>query len=306
MPCIPPTRKTRLKTCSATCRDTQHDRFCDGIWELWPNELKFARKPDNAREILIDLCDEQIEDLAAKLVAHAENKETHVRETVTSLKIDYTPEGKDARAYLLKCAGAVQRANDALSKYKADQRKYHRDRGYEEPRKIQEPGLTRQPRNRGGDAATFANPDLSWAHAPYPSDKVSIAKLRNEARWSEAANADLSIPEFQAFPKAKAKSEAIPPPLLEGEGRGEGRATLPSTNAKAEAFPPPLLAGEGRGEGLPLPAAEGRGVTGSPQAPVASPVRRPTPSAAAELGDDTARRAKTAKMRQTNPSLMRT
>ena len=75
---------------------------------------------------------------------------------------------------------------------------------------------------------------------------MSIAKLRNEARWSEAANADLSIPEFQAFPKAKAKSEAIPPPLLEGEGRGEGQP-IPSTNAQSEAFPPPLLPGEGRG-----------------------------------------------------------
>ena len=94
--------------------EAQLERFCDGIWELWPEELEFARKPANAREILIGLCDEQIEDLAAKLVAHAENKETHVRETVTSLKIDYTPQGKDARAYLLKCAGAVQRAADAL------------------------------------------------------------------------------------------------------------------------------------------------------------------------------------------------
>ncbi len=189
--------------------DTQHDYFCKGIWARWPEELKLARKPANAREILIDLCDEYIEKLADKLVEHAENKEKHIRESVTSLKLDYTREGKDARAYLMKCDSAVKRSVEALRKYKADQRKNQGGRGYEEPRKIQEPGLTRKRRDGSADEASLLNPDIAWAQGPYPGGDVPTAKQRNEARWTEAAN-------------------SFTLPLLAGEGRGKGSPQRPS------------------------------------------------------------------------------
>ncbi len=195
--------------------DTQHDYFCKGIWARWPDELKIARKPANAREILIDLCDEHIEKLANKLVEHAENQEKHIREAVTSLKLDHTPEGKDARAYLMKCDSAVKRSVEALRKYKVEQRKAQGGRGYEEPRKIQEPSLTRKRRDGSAEEANLLNPDIAWALGPYPGGDAPTAKQRNEARWAEAAN-------------------SFPLPLLVGEGRGEGLPAAPA-NAQPEA-----------------------------------------------------------------------
>ncbi len=236
--------------------DTQHDYFCKGIWARWPDELKIARKPANAREILIDLCDEHIEKLANKLVEHAENQEKHIREAVTSLKLDHTPEGKDARAYLMKCDSAVKRSVEALRKYKVEQRKAQGGRGYEEPRKIEEPSLTRKRRDGSADEANLLNPDIAWALGPYPGGDAPTAKQRNEARWSEAANCQLSIPEFEPLiahadvsstqndqrraderDASNQFSNNLPPPLLSGEGRGEG-----------------LLCREGRGEGRREPA----------------------------------------------------
>ena len=293
-------RKNPFEDLLSDMSDTQHDRFCKGIWARWPDELKIARKPANAREILIDLCDEHIEDLADKLVEHAENKENHIRETVTSLKIDHTPEGKDARAYLMKCAGAVKRAADALRKYKADQRKYHRDRGYEEPRKIQEPGLTRKRRDRSATPQAFANPDLSWAHAPYPERRRAHRQTAKRSPLGRSRQLRALNPRIPGVPKPRPKVKRSH--SLSLRERAGVRAASRTSEYPSRSVPTPLLAGQGRGEGHPLPAAEGR-AHGSPQTRRfcgRRPAPRPSPPTRRPA------RAKTAKMRQTNPSSMRT
>ena len=71
-----------------------------------------------------------------------------------------------------------------------------KERVYEEPRKIPEPSLSPDGRRRRSDDGGMSNPDISRALMPYPSDGLTFAKQRDEARWAKAAASELSIPEF--------------------------------------------------------------------------------------------------------------
>ncbi len=213
----------------------QHEVYLKKIGPQWP-ELESIREPADARELLIDLCEWQIEELNEKLTEYEENADAIAEKKWNNLGTDETPEGRSIRLYALKCQNAYARA-EALLEKRQGKRKSKEERGYREPRRIEDPSRWPAARERRKSPVTDEEIDISWAMEPYPSDQAPTPA-----------------------PPATAEAEggAVPPPLLAGEGRGEG-LPLAEAQAQGEALPPPHLAGDGRGEGLPLPEAQGLG-----------------------------------------------
>ena len=190
---IRPMGKSAFEDLLSDMTTSQHDVFVKEIRLRWP-ELKSIREPANAREILIDLCESKIEELNEKLTEYQENAEAIAEAKFNNLGLDETPEGRSVRLYLLKCQNAYSRADELLKKHQA-KKKAEEERGYREPRRIED--ASRWPKDRARRTPPVARPDMpvaddvdiAWAKETYPCDQVP---------------------------------DAAPPPLPSGEGRGEG------------------------------------------------------------------------------------
>ena len=172
----------------------QHDVFVKEIGARWP-ELKSICEPADARAILIDLCESKIEELNEKLTEHQENAEAIAEAKFNNLGLDETPEGRSVRLYLLKCQNAYSRADELLKKHQG-KKKTKEERGYREPRRIED--ASRWPEDRARRTPPVARPDM-----PVADDDVDIA-------WAKETYPCDQVP------------DAAPPPLPSGEGRGEG------------------------------------------------------------------------------------
>ena len=163
---LKPSRKTEFDDLLSDMTTSQHERYVKTVWERWP-DLKIAKEPAKAREILIDLCDEHIEELTEKLEEYAENADANVERTVTSLGLDQSREGNNVRAYLQKCSNGFYRGVEALQRYQGKKSKDQGGRGYQgEPRRIEEAGLRTDDRRRRIDDAGLLAPDTAWATLP--------------------------------------------------------------------------------------------------------------------------------------------
>jgi hypothetical protein len=226
---IRPVGKSAFEDLLSDMTTSQHDVFLKEIGRRWP-ELKSIREPANAREILIDLCESNIEELNEKLAEYKENAEAIAEAKFNNLGLDETPEGRSVRLYLLKCHSAYSRADELLKKHQG-KKKTEEERGYHEPRRIED--ASRLPTDRARPTPPVARPampvaaddvDIAWAKETYPCDQVR---------------------------------DAAPPPLPIGESQAEGlRLPLPTAEVQGEEFPLPLPTGEDRGVGLPVPATE--------------------------------------------------
>jgi hypothetical protein len=84
----------------------------------WPDLVRPDEK-EKARQILIDLVDENVERLAFKLEAFAEKADDIALTSVTRLSFDHSPQGERLRSYLLKCKNGLERGLKNLEKSKA-------------------------------------------------------------------------------------------------------------------------------------------------------------------------------------------
>jgi hypothetical protein len=202
---IRPVGKSAFEDLLSDMTTSQHDVFLKEIGRRWP-ELKSIREPANAREILIDLCESNIEELNEKLAEYKENAEAIAEAKFNNLGLDETPEGRSVRLYLLKCHSAYSRADELLKKHQG-KKKTEAERGYHEPRRIEDE--SRWPMDRARPTPPVARPampvadddvDIVWAKETYPCDQVP---------------------------------NAAPPPLPTGEAEAEG-LRLPSAEAMEE------------------------------------------------------------------------
>jgi hypothetical protein len=106
----------------------------------WPDLVRLTE--NEARRILIDLADENVERLAAKLEEFAEDVDALALKSTTQLSFDQSPQGERLRSYFLKFKNSLERGLKNLEKSKAK-----RDAGGWNER----PGARR-------------NVDISWAH----------------------------------------------------------------------------------------------------------------------------------------------
>ena len=91
----------------------------------------YADEKEKARQILIDLVDENVERLAAKLEAFVEKIDDLAETSMTRLSFDHSPQGERLRSYLLKFKNGLERGLKNLEKSKAK-----RDEGgWNEPRR---------------------------------------------------------------------------------------------------------------------------------------------------------------------------
>ncbi len=175
---------------------TQHDQYLIRTSAAWPG-LETAAEPANAREILIDLCESNIDELNEALQAFKQNADATADATYISLGLDQSAEGQNVRNYVRKCDSALFRVADLLKKRQRDN-KTDEAQAYQEPRRIPDASRWPSDRDRRMTPAASGNPpsadeqiDIAWALGPYPQDQ---------------------------------RPDTTPPPLLPGEGRAEGLA----------------------------------------------------------------------------------
>jgi hypothetical protein len=124
------------------------DNLEEKVRKEWP-DLVCAGEKEKARQILIDLVDENVGRLAAKLEAFNEKIDDLAETRMTRLSFDHSPQGERLRSYLLKFKNGLERGLRTLKKSKAE-----RDQGgWNEPRREVEG----RPRAR-------EDVDLSWAY----------------------------------------------------------------------------------------------------------------------------------------------
>ena len=135
----------------------QLERYKKRVWARWP-DLKSAREPAKAREILIDLCDQQIEELDEKLAEHAENADSNVERTIDRLGVEQSSKAKELRNYWMQCDNRLERGLESYRKYQRQKSKQEGARGdLGEPRSSQSAvprsvGRRRRVERRTGDA----------------------------------------------------------------------------------------------------------------------------------------------------------
>ena len=82
----------------------------------WP-ELVSADDPVKCRQVLIDLVDENIERLDAKLEEHEANADVHAQRAFASLGFDKSPDGQRIRQHQMRCVNALYRGMETYRKY---------------------------------------------------------------------------------------------------------------------------------------------------------------------------------------------
>ena len=124
------------------------DNLEEEVRKEWPDLVRAGEK-EKARQILIDLVDENVERLAAKLESFVEKVDDLAETRMTRLSFDHRPQGERLRSYLLKFKNGLERGIRSLKKSKAE-----RDQGgWNEPRREVE-----------GRPGAREDVDLSWAY----------------------------------------------------------------------------------------------------------------------------------------------
>ena len=80
-------------------------------------DLVSADDPVKCRQILIDLVDENIERLDAKLEEHEANADVHAQRAFARLGFDKSPDGQRIRQHQMKCVNALYRGMETYRKY---------------------------------------------------------------------------------------------------------------------------------------------------------------------------------------------
>jgi hypothetical protein len=116
--------------------DMQLKRYVYAVRERWP-DLYRDREQEEWKQMLIDLIDQNVDRLDAKLEEHEQNAEIDAERTFARLSFDPTPEGDTLRNYQLKCADRLMRGVEAYRKYRAKAGRRSRENDGEGP---DEPG----------------------------------------------------------------------------------------------------------------------------------------------------------------------
>jgi len=98
--------------------DSQRNRYAKAVGERW-RDLFRTREKDEWRQILLELTDQNIERLNAKLEVHEENADAQAERTLARLSFDPSPEGEALRNYLIRCTNALFRGMANYRKYQA-------------------------------------------------------------------------------------------------------------------------------------------------------------------------------------------
>src|SRR5208282_3870808 len=101
--------------------DRQRDRYAQSLRERWPDLFRTKEK-EEWRQILLNLADQNIERLNAKLEVHEQNADAQAERTFARLGFDHSPEGEALRKYLIKCTNGLFRGMATYRKYKAGAR----------------------------------------------------------------------------------------------------------------------------------------------------------------------------------------
>ena len=89
------------------------DDLEEKVTKEWPDLVRAGEK-EKARQILIDLVDENVGRLAAKLEAFAEKIDDLAETRMTRLSFDHSPQGERLRSYLLKFKNGLERGTQDL------------------------------------------------------------------------------------------------------------------------------------------------------------------------------------------------
>ena len=82
----------------------------------WP-DLVSGDDPVKCRQVLIDLVDENLERLDAKLEEHEANADVHAQRAFASLGFDNSPHGQRIRQHQMRCVNALYRGMETYRKY---------------------------------------------------------------------------------------------------------------------------------------------------------------------------------------------
>ena len=86
----------------------------------WP-DLVSGDDPVKCRQVLIDLVDENIERLDAKLEEHEANADVHAQRAFASLGFDKSPDGQRIRQHQMRCVNALYRGMETYRKYQGEE-----------------------------------------------------------------------------------------------------------------------------------------------------------------------------------------
>ena len=123
----------------------------------WP-DLVSGDDPVKCRQVLIDLVDENVERLDAKLEEHEANADVHAQRAFASLGVDKSPDGQRIRQHQMRCVNALYRGMETYRKYQGKKKAESGGRRAEDTwgRRRGKGGGRRTRRRRGGRWAEAA------------------------------------------------------------------------------------------------------------------------------------------------------
>ena len=249
-----------------------HEKFVNEIKARW-TDLVGAGKPDTARQILIDLVDQNIERIEALLEEHDQNPEDKNRRSMDRLGVDKSRDGEFFLRNEQRFSNAVNRGLHALQKYQENRKKDGRQRERDDVSRFQPAVPLRAPRGADGILGRAVDrepePDLSWLAesgmltptrvwasdavveslenatapgAPSPALESFEETARREANFTNEANIDENVflPQVQENDAVVADSEVVPGlDKLQTKPTHDGESDVPEiSNPSAETSNP--------------------------------------------------------------------
>src|ERR1017187_3225536 len=142
-----------------------HEKFVKTIKARWP-ELPGTGKADKARQVLLDLVDENIARIESRLKKHLKNPEKKAGRSIDRLGVDKSRDGEFFFKYELRFSNAAKRGVYDLQKYQEKRKKNGRQRERDDVARFEPAVPRRAPRGAGGILGRAVDkepePDLSW------------------------------------------------------------------------------------------------------------------------------------------------
>ena len=113
-----PAAKSEFDDLLTDMEDQQCNRYARAVRERWP-DLYRTREKEDWRQMLVDLADQNIERLTAKLEVHEQNADAQAERIFARLSFDPSPEGEVLRNYQIKCTNALFRGMANYRNYQA-------------------------------------------------------------------------------------------------------------------------------------------------------------------------------------------
>ncbi len=113
-----PVRKNEFDDLLSDLDEDQRDRYRKALAARWP-ELFRARDKAEWRQMLLDLVQQNIERLNARLEVHEANADAVAEQTFARLSFDPSPEGAAMRNYQMKSLSALFRGMENYRKHKS-------------------------------------------------------------------------------------------------------------------------------------------------------------------------------------------